>query len=151
MKVLSSLIAALLMTSAPAVFAEEVTEGRDREFLRFLLPSEAPDGLSDRGCAIPAQPRLENPDSAPVNANPDQASSVLLSIYRRQNAERIVAEGKCTCGMYFADWDAALDEMSSVFSAVPFNEWAGFRRENSRQTNVLASQVRQICTESGVL
>ncbi len=151
MRRLHQFIMALLLASGSASFAEEPPQERDREFLRFDLPADTPDGISERGCTMPSQPQLMNPDDAPALANPAQANSVLLSIYRRQNAERIVNDGKCTCGMYFADWDAALDEMMAVYSAIPFDEWSTIRRENSRQTNALASRVRQICTESGVL
>lgn len=134
-----------------AASSATVTEEQERAFLRFDAQSASDPEVSERGCSIPARPPLLNPENAPANANPDQAGSVLLSIYRRQNAERIVEQGECSCELYFAPWDDALDEMAGIYVSLHFNEWAEVRRENSRTTNALASQVRKICTESGVL
>lgn len=147
---------AMVVATSGIVASESVTEGQEREFLRFNTSPPNPQAAADpqhseKGCLIPQQPRLLNPNDAPANAAPDQASSVLLSIYRRQNAERIVAQEKCTCDDYFAPWDNALDEMDAVYLGLDFNKWAEFRRENRQTTNALSPQVREICTESGVL
>lgn len=150
MRIVIQAVVVIIATSATAT-SERVTEDQERAFMRFNPQAAAELEHSERGCVIPPQPRLLNPEEAPENAVPDQASSVLLSIYRRQNAERIVSQRECTCDLYFASWDDALDEMAGIYLGLDFNEWTEFRRENRRTTNALSPQVREICTESGVL
>ncbi|TNH37851.1 hypothetical protein [Paracoccus haeundaensis] len=145
------LAAIAVAATAATAHADKVTEDQERKFLRFDTQSAGNPEISERGCSIPPRPVLPNPRNAPVNANPDQANSVLLSVYRRQNAERIVSEQACSCDMYFSDWDSALDEMMAIFEGLHFDEWASVRLENSRATNALSSEVRTICKESGVL
>ncbi|MBM3603336.1 MAG: hypothetical protein FJX25_00960 [Alphaproteobacteria bacterium] len=148
-----SIVFAAIAVAATAAAAQpdKVTEDQERKFLRFDTQSAGNPEVSERGCSIPPRPSLSNPKNAPANANPDQASSVLLSIYRRQNAEKIVSQQVCSCDMYFSDRDNALDEMMAVFEGLHFDEWASVRLENSRATNALSSEVRTICKESGVL
>lgn len=145
-------ISALAFTAAvTAASSDMVTEEQERAFLRFDTHRLSEPETSEQGCSIPPRPLLLNPENAPAYANPDQASSVLLSIYRRQNAQRIVEEEQCSCELYFAPWDDALDEMAEIYDNLPFSEWSKARHDNSRATNALASQVRKICTESGTL